>query len=93
MRPRKDNMKSINRNDIETAIANYLLKGGKIKKLSPAKERFFFEKSIKDFFGSNEVEKGISINQFLEENEQLAEEVSLQIQLEDERFFDSPIWD
>ena len=35
----------------------------------------------------------ISINRFLEDNEQLAEEVSLQIQLEDERFYDSPIWD
>jgi hypothetical protein len=87
-------METIKRNDIETAIGNYLLKGGKIKKLSPAKERkFFLGTSIKDFFGSNEVEKGISINQFLEENEQLAEEVSLQIQLEDERFYDSPMFD
>jgi len=90
----KENMETIKRNDIETAIGNYLLKGGKIKKLSPAKERkFFLGTSIKDFFGSNEVEKGISINQFLEENEQLAEEVSLQIQLEDERFYDSPMFD
>jgi len=90
----KEYMNTINRNNIETAIENYLLKGGKIKKLSPAKERkFFLGTSIKDFFGSNEVEKGISINSFLEENEQLAEEVSLQIQLEDERFYDSPMWD
>ena len=87
-------MNNINRNDIEVAIQNYLKNGGKIRKLTPSKERrFFLGTSIKDFFGSNEVEKGISINQFLEENEVLAEEVSLQIQLEDERFYDSPIWD
>ena len=87
-------MNTVSRNDIETAIANYLLKGGKIKKLSPEKEKkLFWGKSVKDFFNSNEVGKGISINSFLEENEQLAEEVSLQIQLEDERFYDSPIWD
>lgn len=87
-------MNTINRNEVEIAIEKYLLKGGKIKKLTPSKERkFFWGKSVKDFFNSNEVGEGISINSFLEENEQLAEEVSLQIQLEDERFYDSPIWD
>ena len=49
---------------------------------------------MKREFGSAEKNAmDISINRFLEENEQLAEEVSLQIQLEDERFYDSPIWD
>lgn len=32
----------ITRNDINAAVANYLLKGGKIKKLSPTREKNFF---------------------------------------------------
>tara|TARA_Y100000361_G_C11064510_1_gene292275 strand:- start:94 stop:552 length:459 start_codon:yes stop_codon:yes gene_type:complete len=34
-----------------------------------------------------------SIERFLEENTELSDKVSLDLHLEDERFYDSPIWD
>ena len=34
-----------------------------------------------------------SIDRFLEENVELSDKVSLDLHLEDERFYDSPIWD
>ena len=43
-------MSNITRNEIEIAIANYLLKGGKIKKLSPQRSKnFFWGMNIKEF--------------------------------------------
>ena len=48
-------MKEITRNDINAAVANYLLKGGKIKKLSPTKEKnFFWGMSLKEFKNPHE---------------------------------------
>jgi hypothetical protein len=35
----------------------------------------------------------VSIENFLHENEELIDAVSFQIHMEDERFYDSPIWD
>lgn len=48
-------MKEITRNDINAAVANYLLKGGKIKKLSPTREKnFFWGMSLKEFRNPDE---------------------------------------
>lgn len=48
-------MREITRNDIEVAVENYLLKGGKIKKLSPSREKnFFWGMSLKEFKNPNE---------------------------------------
>lgn len=48
-------MKEITRNDISAAIANYLLQGGKIKKLSPSREKnFFWGMGIKGFKNPDE---------------------------------------
>ena len=43
-------MKEITRNDINAAVANYLLQGGKIKKLSPQRSKnFFWGMSLNEF--------------------------------------------
>jgi hypothetical protein len=48
-------MKEITRNDIEVAVENYLLKGGKIKKLSPQRSKnFFWGISLKEFKNPHE---------------------------------------
>ena len=48
-------MKEITRNDINAAVANYLLKGGKIKKLSPQRSKnFFWGMSLKEFRNPDE---------------------------------------
>lgn len=48
-------MKEITRKDIEVAVENYLLKGGKIKKLSPSREKnFFWGISLKEFKNPHE---------------------------------------
>ena len=48
-------MKEITRNDINAAVANYLLKGGKIKKLSPQPSKnFFWGVSLKEFKNPHE---------------------------------------
>lgn len=48
-------MSNITRNEIEIAIADYLLKGGKIKKLSPSrKKNFFWGMGIREFENPHE---------------------------------------
>tara|TARA_S200002703_G_C3729528_1_gene224260 strand:- start:372 stop:626 length:255 start_codon:yes stop_codon:yes gene_type:complete len=48
-------MKEITRNDINAAVANYLIKGGKIKKLSPQRSKnFFWGMGIKGFKNPDE---------------------------------------
>jgi hypothetical protein len=46
---------TITRNEIEIAIANYLLNGGKIKKLSPQRSKnFFWGMGLKGFRNPDE---------------------------------------
>jgi hypothetical protein len=46
---------TITRNEIEIAIANYLLNGGKIKKLSPQRSKnFFWGMGIREFKNPHE---------------------------------------
>lgn len=48
-------MKEITRNDIEVAVEKYLLKGGKIKKLQPTREKnFFWGMNLKEFRNPDE---------------------------------------
>ena len=69
---RVHDMKEITRNDINAAVANYLLKGGKIKKLSPTREKnFFWGMRLKQFRNPSEMaDKAIDeVSRVLDEKE------------------------
>tara|TARA_B100000242_G_C43022458_1_gene475898 strand:- start:658 stop:1089 length:432 start_codon:yes stop_codon:yes gene_type:complete len=78
--------------EFKTELLHYFNKEyGKKPELAKDADSFLKYKEIeKPYFKEN---SSVSIETFLEENEELIDAVSFQIHEEDERFWDSPIWD